>query len=116
MTQPPSDIYPIMNNPIPHHRYTCANFNAFGYDSEGLLAHIAAWLYGPDWMPQHAVQQFVGLIQPFRYSPPAPYQIPCLPPGFQPRTPPEYYGTPNPPYISPPARFDHGIFATLALR
>ena len=50
-----------------------------------------------------------------RYGPPAPYQIPCLPPGFQSHTPPEYYGMPNPPYVSPPARFDHGIFVAIAM-
>jgi hypothetical protein len=96
-------------------RVTCADYNAFGFDPDGFVAHVSAIFYGPQWRPTHVVQQFVGIIQPPRYGPPASYQVPLLPPGFQPRTPPEYYGTPHPPYISPPARFDPGWFAALRL-
>ena len=38
----------------------CANYNAFRYDPNGLIAHLAAHFYGPRWKPHYNVQQYVG--------------------------------------------------------
>src|SRR6266478_7759109 len=91
----------------------CADYNAFGYDPYGFNAHVAALMYGPQWKPTYTVQQFVGRIEPPRYGPPAPFQVPFLPLAFQPRKPPQYYGEPHPPYMSPPRRFHPNMFAAL---
>jgi hypothetical protein len=85
---------------------TSADYNAFGYDPEGFLAHLAAHTYGPNWRPHYNVQQFVGPPEPPRYGAPAPYQIPHLPTDFRPRSPPLYYGRPYSPYLEPPQRFN----------
>lgn len=89
---------------------SAADFNAFGYDPYGFIAHVTGHFYGPHWRPNHPVQQFIGRIKPPRYGPPAAYQVPFLPPGFQPRTPPQFYGESFPPYYSPPKRFDPSLW------
>ena len=93
----------------------CADYNAFGYDPNGLIAHLTAHFYGPRWKPHYNVQQYVGQIQPPRYGPPAPYQIQSLPPNFRPWTLPNYYGKPVSLYLDPPALFDPNVFAALRL-
>ena len=85
---------------------SAADFNAFGYDPEGFLAHLAAHTYGRHWVPSYNVQQFVGRPEPPRYGAPAPFQFACLPANFRARTPPLYYGTPCPPYLSGPRIFN----------
>jgi hypothetical protein len=90
-----------------------ADYNAFGYDPEGALAHLASHLYGPSWKPGFNIQQFVGKAEAPRYGPPAPYQEAYLPTDFRPRTPPLYYGRPAPPFISPPTRYNPKLFAAL---
>lgn len=90
-----------------------ADYNAFGYDPEGVLAHLASHLYGPSWRPRYNVRQFVGTRAAPRYGPPAPYQEAYLPANFRPRTPPLYYGRPSPPFIRPPIRFNRNHFAAL---
>jgi hypothetical protein len=87
-----------------------ADYNAFGYDPYGLVAHLAAHAYGPNWRPSHTVQQFMGQPEAPRYGPPAPYQLPYLPPGFMPNPPPLFYGLPAPPFLRPPKRFNPNIF------
>ena len=89
-----------------------ADYNAFGRDPDGRLAYLAAWFWGPDYAPDYTVQQFVGLLEPPRYGPPAPYQIASLPPGWKP-TPSPYairYGAPpasDPDFdLRPPRRFN----------
>jgi hypothetical protein len=90
-----------------------ADYNAFGYDPEGALAHLASHLYGPSWKPSYTVHQFVGAAEAPRYGPPAPYQEAYLPADFRPRTPPLYYGHPCPPFIPPPIRFNPHHFDAL---
>jgi hypothetical protein len=34
---------------------TCANYNAFGYDPDGRIAWLSAFLFGPDWVPPFTV-------------------------------------------------------------
>jgi hypothetical protein len=104
-----------MNEGRPRRTPSCrgADFNAFGYDPEGVLAHLASHLYGPSWKPNYTVRQFVGAAEAPRYGPPAPYQEEYLPADFRPRTPPLYYGRPAPPYIRPPTRFFANHFAAL---
>lgn len=95
-------------------RDRCSDYNAFGRDPEGLIAYIAALLWGRDYVPAYPVQQFVGAIEPPKYGPPAPYQIDCLPPGWKP-TPSRFeleFGEPpvyDPEfYPPPPKRFKRG--------
>jgi hypothetical protein len=90
-----------------------ADYNAFGYDPDGVVAHLASHLFGPSWKPNYTVCQFVGFAEAPRYGPPAPYQEAYLPADFRPRTPPLYYGRPYPPFISPPIRFNPNHFAAL---
>lgn len=97
-------------------RDRCANYNAFGHDPNGLYAYLASIFFGPDFIPATPPQVFVGRLEPPRFGPPATYQLPCLPPGFEPRAPPYSYGgiPPMPPFIDPPENFDpKEIFAAL---
>jgi hypothetical protein len=87
-------------------RDTCANYNAFGRDPHGLIAHLAAWFFGPNWIPPFPHQVFVGRPEPPRYGPPAAYQLNSLPPSFLPNPPPEYFGRPTSPFIDPPPYLD----------
>jgi len=90
---------------------SCADYNAFGYDPDGRIAWVSATLFGPDWIPPYPLQQFVGLLEPPRYGPPARYQRSCLPEGFTPNPPPDFYGyQPSPPYIDPPTPWDPSLF------
>lgn len=95
----------------------CANYNAFGRDPHGRLAFLAAFFFGPDWVPEYTSQQFAGPPEPPRFGPPARYQLACLPPGWKPRAPPNFYGgedAPDPPYLDPPSGVFHPeIFAAL---
>jgi hypothetical protein len=96
-----------------------SDYNAFGYDPIGLVAHLASHFYGPEWRPAtydhipHLVGK-PGHRQAPRYGPPAPHQVPHLPTEFQPRPPPEYYGRPCPPYLRAPANFHPNTFAALS--
>jgi hypothetical protein len=98
---------------------TCANYNAFGRDPNGLIAYLAGICFGPRWVPPYTVQQFVGRLEPPRYGPPAPYQIPCLPEGFIPRSPPNILGMTaeelnnEDSWIDPPSPFDPLMFEAL---
>lgn len=94
----------------------CANYNAFGYDPNGRYAYLSSLFFGPHFVPASPPQVFVGRLEPPRFGPPAAYQIPCLPPGFQPRAPPYLYGgiPPMPPYLDPPEVFKpRAVFAAL---
>lgn len=91
-------------------RDTCANYNAFGRDPHGLVAHLAEWFFGPDWLPPFPRQVFGGRPEPPRYGPPAAYQLDCLPPGFVPNPPPEYFGRPISPFLQPRSDFDLECF------
>lgn len=95
-------------------RDRCSNYNAFGRDPEGLVAYAAALLWGRDYVPTYNVQQFIGVVEPPKYGPPAPYQVACLPLGWKP-TPSRFelkFGKPpayDPDFHpSPPKRFKHG--------
>ncbi|RDB23628.1 hypothetical protein Hypma_009521 [Hypsizygus marmoreus] len=98
-------------------RDRCANYNAFGRDPNGRVAYLASFFYGPDYVPAITLQQFGGPPEPPRYGPPARYQLACLPPGFQPRRPPNFLdpedpdGVPEPPYLDGPEVFDPRLFA-----
>lgn len=94
-----------------------ADYNAFGRDPDGRLAFLAALFWGPAYVPEHTVQQFGGPPEPPRFGPPAPYQRACLPQGWVPRAPPNFYGmdfATQSEYLDPPVgEFDPRIFAAL---
>lgn len=92
-----------------------ADYNIFGYDPGGFIAHLAALFYGPDWRPRYlGWRPFyeVGGAQPPRYGAPATHQKACLPTDFVACLPPNYYGIPQPPYLPSPTRF-HPDFAAV---
>ena len=89
---------------------TCANYNAFGRDPIGLISHLAAWFFGPDWIPPFPAQVFGGPPEPPRYGPPAAYQLKSLPSEFVANPPPEYFGPPTAPFLEPPAYFHPSLF------
>lgn len=90
-----------------HSHRVSSDYNVFGYDPQGFIAHLAALFYGPSWRPRILGPRpfYVGTIQPPRYGPPALHQRPCLPENFMPCPPPHYYGTPNPPYLPAPTEY-----------
>lgn len=93
-----------------------SNYNAFGRDPAGRLAHIAAHFYGPAWQPKsfaHLKRLEGRELAPPRYGYPAPEQRLHLPANFVPHLPPSYYGAPRPPYLPGPATFDPKVFAAL---
>lgn len=95
-----------------------ADYNAFGPDPTGRLAFLAAFFWGPAFVPVYTIQQFGGPPEPPRFGPPAPYQRGCLPEGWKPRAPPNFYGVDLPShdsnYLNPPTGiFDPQIFAAL---
>lgn len=96
---------------------TCADYNAFGCDLDGRLAFLAAFFWGPAYVPHYTVQQFGGPPGPPRFGPPAPYQRAYLPVGWEPRPPPNFYGldlSHHSDYLDPPSGiFDPRIFAAL---
>lgn len=91
-----------------------SDYNVFGYDPEGFLAHLAALFYGPEWRPRISGPRpyYTGVIQPPRYGPPAFHQRACLPEDFVVCLPPHYFGIPSPPYLSAPQNF-HPDFASV---
>lgn len=102
-----------------------SDFNAFGFDPVGRLAYHAACFYGPDYVPLYTVQQYAGIgnPKPPRYGPPAPYQVPFLPLGWE-ITPTPYFdkfGEPvrdtnaaeYPLYDKPPRKFCRKLFTAL---
>lgn len=95
----------------------CANYNALGRDPDGRLTYLAALFWGRSFVPQCSTQQFVGPPEPPRFGPPAPYQVACLPPGWKPQDPPDFYGAGDafgPLFLDPPTGiFDPNIFAAL---
>jgi hypothetical protein len=93
-----------------------ADYNAFGYDPDGRFANLAAYFFGPAWVPTNHdhLPSFQGITAaPPRYGPPAPQQVGWLPAVFVPRSPPFHFGVPNPPYVSDPGKFDKDDFAPL---
>lgn len=92
-----------------------ADFNIFGYDPDGRVAHLASHFYGPDWKPNTYghILRLHGSAQAPRYGYPAPHQALFLPTTFEPVPVPQYYGSPYPPYLTPPKKFDPHIFAAL---
>ena len=76
-----------------------ADYNTFGYDPDGWLAHLAAHFFGPDW------RTAVIRTRLPRYGPPVPHQVSQLPPNFRPQPPPNYYGPSYPSYIEAPRNF-----------
>lgn len=105
------------SGPIRRPRDRGADYNAFGRDPEGRLAFLAAFFWGPAYVPQYTIQQFAGPPEPPRFGPPAPYQRACLPEGWKPHAPPNFYGVAlvsHSEYLTPPAgNFDPQIFAAL---
>lgn len=103
-----------MNAPS-HDVVFSADWNIFGYDPNGLLAHLAAHFFGPDWLPDtfDHLPHWVGEVQPPRYGPPGPYQSKYLPLNWKCTPPPLYYGTLSGPYLPPPRNFRPSAFATL---
>lgn len=92
-----------------------ADFNIFGYDPEGRIADLASHFYGPDWRPttyEH-ILRLPGDAQAPRYGYPAPHQASSLPITFQPSLAPQYYGSPYPPFLPPPKKFNPAVFAAL---
>ena len=87
-----------------------ANYNAFGCDPNGLIAYLAAFLFGPEWVPDFPAQAFAGPPEPPRFGPPVQYQCRCLPPGFIPKQPPNFFGPPHQPYVKAPRDFDIELF------
>lgn len=105
------------NSPLRRPRDRGADYNAFGRDPNGWLAFLAAFFWGPGFVPWYTVQQFVGRPEPPRFGPPAPYQRNHLPQGWEPRVPPNFYGVDLAncsEYLDPPSGiFDPQIFAAL---
>lgn len=110
-------LYDQRNWPRRRPRDRGADYNAFGRDPHGRLAFLAAFFWGPTYVPQYTIQQFAGPPEPPRFGPPAPYQRACLPQGWEPRAPPNFYGVDlasHSEYLEPPVgRFDPQIFAAL---
>ena len=93
-----------------------ADYNAFGYDPQGHVASLAAYFYGPAWVPEdysHLPSFANILIQPPRYGAPAPQQLHTLPLDFVMCLPPCYFGPPNPPYLPGPNTFSRDNFAAI---
>lgn len=91
------------------------NYNIFGYDPNGVLAHLCAYFFGPSWRPtsfKH-LPRWKGEVLPPRFGPPGPQQAECLPKGFTENPPPMYYGCPRPPYLPGPRLFDPEAFSAL---
>lgn len=90
------------------------DYNVFGYDPGGFIAHLAALFYGPDWRPRYLGSRpfYVGVAQPPRYGAPAIHQKAYLPKDFVVCLPPHYYGVPLPPYLPNPTQF-HPDFAAV---
>lgn len=98
-----------------------SDYNAYGYDPLGLIAHACHHFFGPEWQPetQYHLEGLCITGQP-RYGQPTTSQADKLPRSFTPRPPPFYFGTPSPPYITGPAVFDpkllSGAISCLARR
>jgi hypothetical protein len=93
-----------------------SDYNIFGYDPEGRLAHLVAHFYGPAWRPESLthLQRFEGkVVGPPRYGPPVPCQIPYHSSNYIPRPPPDYHGSPKPPYLPAPVVFDPECFKAM---
>jgi hypothetical protein len=94
-----------------------SDYNAYGYDPLGLVAHLCHYFFGPEWQPttqRHLQSLVITGIQP-RYGPPAPVQAKMLPHSFTPRPPPLYYGAPFPPYVKGPLVFDPQFVLEMSL-
>lgn len=91
-----------------------ADWNIFGYDPKGLLAHLVAYFFGR-WIPEtfDHLPLWEGEVQPPRYGPPSPQQAKQLPVGWKPTSPPLYYGDPSGPYLPAPHKFTPLAFASL---
>lgn len=91
-----------------------ADWNIFGNDPKGLLAHLVAYFFG-DWTPDtfDHLPQWEGEVQPPRYGPPSPQQAKHLPVGWKPTSPPLYYGDPSGLYLPAPHKFRPSAFAPL---
>ena len=101
---------------LPADNVAGADYNAFGYDPKGILASVAAFFFGPAWVPAIPCQpppSFKFNLAPPRYGPPNQQQLPLLPDDFIPELPPCYFGSPMPPYLPGPDRFDRHNFAAL---
>ena len=95
-----------------------SDYNAFGYDPLGLIAHLSHHFFGPEWQPTtfvHLKGLPITAGQP-RYGPPSRGQADLSPESFTPQPPPLYYGTPCPPYIEGLSIFNPSIFAALSIR
>lgn len=91
-----------------------ADWNIFGYDPNGLLAHLVAHFFGL-WIPDtfDHLPQWEGEVQPPRYGPPSPQQAKRLPVGWEPTLPLLYYGEPSAPYLPAPRKFRPSAFASM---
>lgn len=97
-------------------RYNAADFNIFGYDPDGRIAHLVALFYGPNWIPitfRHLCRHRPLGNTP-RYGPPGPGQLGWDWPDFMPFQPPVYFMSPSAPYLPAPGRFDIQKFGLLA--
>jgi hypothetical protein len=96
-----------------------SEYNVFGYDPFGAVAHLSHCFFGPEWKPTtYAHLRGLPTItgQP-RYGQPAPSQAQLLPTSFTPRPPPLYFEIPSPgSYVDGPLVFDRHMFAALLLR
>jgi hypothetical protein len=89
-----------------------SDYNAYGYDPLGVIAHVCHYFFGPEWQPatQNHLEDLCITGQP-RYGQPAASQADKLPKSFTPRPPPLYFGTPSPPYATGPLVFDPKLLA-----
>ena len=96
-----------------------SEYNAFGYDPFGIVAHLCHYFFGPEWRPTtngHLDGLPITKGRP-RYGQPSPHQARLLPVSFTFRPPPLYFGTPTAgSYIDGPLNFEPCIFAALLLR
>jgi hypothetical protein len=92
-----------------------ADWNIFGNDPNGLLAYLAAYFFGPEYLPEtfDHLPRWEGEVQPPRYGRAGPQQAKNLPLGWKSTPPPLYYGTPSGPYLPPPRIFRPSAFAAL---
>ena len=96
-----------------------SEYNAFGHDPFGVVAHLCHYFFGPEWRPttnDHLNGLPITKGRP-RYGQPSPQQARLLPATFTPRPPPLYFGAPSAgSYIDGPLNFEPRILAALVLQ
>jgi hypothetical protein len=95
-----------------------ADFNIFGKDRYGVRAYCFAFFFGPEYIPGTSdhISVIEGEVLPPRYGKPTRQQTDHLPAGWEPNSPPLYYGPPEPPYLPRPYIFNPNLFKAIETR